>query len=81
LGLEHRPDPKEDLYAQLRIASGLHGRRLRKFSMVGRARRVAERQETFAPLRSLSAFKALEAEIAQVVHENGWNQPSREDRG
>ena len=43
--LEHRPDPKEYLYERLRIASGLHGRRLKKFSTVGCACRVAERLE------------------------------------
>ena len=69
--LENRPDPKEDLYQLLRTASGLHGRRLKRFSTAGRIRRIAERLETFAPLRALSAFRALEAEIAGVVRSNG----------
>jgi hypothetical protein len=79
--LEHKPDPKDELHRRLRIASGLQGRRLKNFTMAGRARRVAERLGSFAPLRSLSAFAALEAEIARVVHENGWNHPMREGRG
>jgi hypothetical protein len=73
--LEDRPDPKEDLYQLLRTASGLHGRRLKKFSTAGRTRRIAERLESFAPLRALSAFCALEAEIADVVRTNGWAKP------
>ena len=76
--LENRPDPKEDLYQLLRTASGLHGRRLKKFSSAGRIRRIAERLETFAPLRALSAFRALEDEIAYVVRANGW-RPNRTD--
>lgn len=77
--LEHQPDPKEYLYERLRIASGLHGRRLKKFSTVGCASRVAERLETFAPLRTLSAFKALELDIDHMVREHGWDQPGEDD--
>jgi hypothetical protein len=70
--LEHRPDPKDDLHERLRIASGLHGRRLKRFSTTGSARRIADRLDTFAPLRILPAFQALEADISQVIQENGW---------
>lgn len=74
--LERMPDPKEHLYAQLRIASGLRGHRLKRFSPAGSVRRIAERLETFVPLRPLSAFQALESDIADVVRENGWDQLS-----
>jgi hypothetical protein len=74
--LEHLADPKGTLRELLQTASGLHGRRLKKFSTTGSARRIAERLESFASLRPLSAFRALEAEIADVVRTNGWNQPS-----
>lgn len=72
--LEQRSDPKEDLHSLLRTASGFHGRRLKKLSTSGSARRVANRLETFAPLRALSAFSALEDEIAQRVREYQWDQ-------
>jgi hypothetical protein len=78
--LENRPDPKEDLYELLRTASGLHGRRLRKFSTIGSARRVADRLESFAPLRALSAFQALEEDLARVIRECRWDQPEAEEK-
>jgi Domain of unknown function (DUF4276) len=79
--LERMPDPKKHLHAQLRIASGLRGHRLKRFSPTESARRIAERLETFVPLRRLSAFQALESDIAHVVRENGWGRLSEAQGG
>ncbi len=65
--LEAVPDPKADLLALLREASGLSGRRLQKFRERERHRlhRLADiQQETgFAVLRAVPAFKELEEEV------------------
>jgi hypothetical protein len=71
--LEQLPNPKNDLHELLREASGLHGRRRRQLPVQTSARRVAEFIENFAPLRALSAFNALEADIQRVVNEQRWN--------
>lgn len=71
--LEQLPNPKNDLHELLREASGLHGSRRKKFRVDVGSRRVAESIEDFAPLRALSAFNALEADIQKVVNEQGWN--------
>jgi hypothetical protein len=72
--LEKVPDPKKILFDLLREASGLHGRRRKKFSTIGSARRVAELLDDFSPLRALSAFVALEARGSRVVSDQGWNR-------
>jgi hypothetical protein len=64
--IESLPDAKQTLFALLREASGLNGRRLRSFNE-GRARaRVAELIEDFSPLRDLPAFAAFETSIARM---------------
>lgn len=70
--LERLPDPKNVLHELLRTASELHGRRLAKFSPAAGAIQVAEFLDDFAPLRALSAFRALETDVQQVLEENGW---------
>ena len=70
--LEELADPKEDLYALLRQASGLHGRRLRAFSEPVHARRVADYIEDYASLRMLSAFAKLEEDLVQTLRMQGW---------
>ncbi len=72
--LEQVPDPKEVLYSLLKIASELHGSRLKKFSTRGSARRVSELLDDFTPLRSLNAFKALEHEIGNMIRKNKWDK-------
>jgi len=71
-GLEELPDPKEILHSLLRQASGLQGRRLKKFLVHQHARLVAERIRDFCPLRELSAFRALEDHTRQTVIDQGW---------
>lgn len=71
--LERLSDPKAVLHSLLNEASGLSGRRLKKFAPRYAAHRVAELIEDFSPLRELSAFQLVEAEIERLVTEQGWN--------
>ncbi|MFQ5811717.1 MAG: hypothetical protein ACE5I2_00770 [Anaerolineae bacterium] len=70
--LEEFPDPKSGLHDLLRQASGLRGRRLNRFPVSYRARRVTEFIDDFSPLRALSAFAALESDIKQIIDQQGW---------
>jgi hypothetical protein len=67
--LESIPDPKTILRKLLQKASGLNGRRLRKFQrQIGLyTRRITEFVDDFTPLRQLKAFNALEQEIQQTL--------------
>ena len=71
--LEQLPDPKNVLYELLREASGGQVRRRRKFPAARHARRVAECIDDFAPLRTLSAFQALESDIGKTIKAQGWD--------
>lgn len=73
--VEHEPDPKEVLTRMLREASELRGRHLRKLSTIGQARLVAKYLDNFKPLRQLSAFQSLEADLSHLVKERGWDRP------
>ena len=70
--LERLPDPKKTLHDLLRAASGLTGRRLRKFRMDQAVHRLAQGIQDYSPLRDLSAFRALEEEMEQIVAAKGW---------
>ena len=75
--LEALPGAKLHLLSILREASGLSGRRLRKFEAHERRRlhRLADLQQEqgFAVLRALPAFQELEREIVALVA--AWPQP------
>jgi hypothetical protein len=71
--LEHLPDPKRVLSNLLRRASGRRGRRLRQMSISTCAQQVPEFIDSFAPLRALPAFNALEGELDLVVNNHEWN--------
>lgn len=71
--LDKLPDPKKDLHDALTEASGLTGRRRKGFDARRAARRVARLIVDFSPLRALSAFTALEAEVARMVREQHWD--------
>lgn len=73
VNFEGLPDPKDVLHDLLRKASGLSGRRLKKFSASKAARRVAEFIDDFTPLRQLSAFNAFESEVKAVIEAQGWH--------
>jgi hypothetical protein len=70
--LERLPDPKAILYECLKQASGLSGRRLKSFPVQKRARRVAELIDDFSPLLALSAFKALESDLVEIIEQQSW---------
>jgi hypothetical protein len=70
--IEDLADPKDLLHDRLRVASGLSGRRHRTLRVS--AERVALLAGDFAVLRHLPAFCALEAELATVIVEQGWNR-------
>lgn len=70
--IEQLPEPKSILHKVLREASELTGRRLKNFPVRERAQRVAELIDNFEPLRNLTAFRALEAEIKQVLQAQDW---------
>lgn len=71
--LEEVPDPKAVLHECLRRASGLRGRRLDRFPVHQRVRRVAELIDDFSPLRALPAFQALEQDMQRIIAEAGWS--------
>lgn len=70
--LESIVDPKNLLWDLLRTACELGPSRLRRFNPAERVYRLAELIEDFSPLRSLSAFRALESNVARVLKENSW---------
>ena len=67
-GLEGLPNPKETLYELLGTASGLSGRRKRRFKRdVNRhVHRVAEEIDDFGPLRALRAFRQVESDVISL---------------
>ena len=70
--LEDEPDPKRLLYNLLLEASGLGSHRRKKVRVEELVHRVAEFIDDFASLRTMSAFKALEDELKQLIQEQGW---------
>ncbi len=70
--LESLPNPKAVLHELLRQASELHGRRLKSFSAFKQVQRVGEFTNDFIPLRTLSAFAALEEELDCILNKQGW---------
>lgn len=65
--IERLADPKQTLFDQLRIASELSGRRLRKFDRNRARAQVAEYIDDFEPLRKLVAFQAFESDIRAAL--------------
>jgi hypothetical protein len=66
--IESITDPKVQLYDLLKEASELKGRRLKKFRPDKHVHLIAENISDFLPLRQLSAFQRLEAEISEIVN-------------
>jgi hypothetical protein len=64
---ERIADPKHLLFEQLRTASELTGRRLRKFDRNRARSQVAEYIDDFSPLRGLTAFCAFEEDIRNTL--------------
>jgi len=65
--LENLPEPKNTLHNLLRIASGLHGRRLKSFNPHFAFNRIPTFIDDFRQLRCLSAFQKLESDIRQTL--------------
>lgn len=63
------PHPKRELHRLLKEASGLRGRRLKALNVQELVHRVAQLIDDFSPLRGLSAFQALEQDIAGLLGE------------
>lgn len=65
--IESLPDPKAILFAALKAASGLNPSRKRRFKPHSFRHRVSELTDDLAPLRELSSFRHLEAQIQQKL--------------
>ena len=65
--LESLPEPKDRLHELLRKASGKRGRRLKSFDVREATALIPESTVSFAPLRQLSAFARLEADLKQIT--------------
>lgn len=70
--VEDRPDPKHELHELLKSASGWGSHRLSRFSPHRAAMLVSGYTDDFSPLRAVPAFRALESDIDQEVHRQGW---------
>lgn len=71
--LESLPDPKKILYELLKKASGLSGRRRKRFQVYRYAPRISEFISDFSPLRGLTAFSYLETEIRKFIITRTFN--------
>lgn len=63
--IESDPDPKETLFTALKAASGLSATRKRRFNPHQYRHRVSELTDDLEPLRKLSSFRHLEAQVQQ----------------
>jgi len=66
--IEHR-NAKQELFVALKIASGLSGGRLNRFQPQRHRHLVAEYIDDYSPLKQLSAFQQLEADIIAFIKE------------
>lgn len=70
--VERVADPKTLLAQALRRASGLGGRRLRRWSQGEAVHRLSLRVSDFSPLCQLAAFRSLQEDLVRVISERGW---------
>ena len=75
--LEDLPDPKQRLHDLLHQASGLRGRRLKRFirDVGSYVHRVAEQIDDFSLLRELTAFRKVEDQVV-ALRQKGASQGS-----
>ncbi len=66
------PDPKSVLHEALRTASGLAGRRRKKFQVSAAAHLVAEYITDFSPLLGLPAFARFESDLQNAFTALQW---------
>lgn len=64
---EAEPDPKNTLFTALRVASGLSGRRLKKFDLNSARSRVANLIDDFSYLRGLKCFDDFEKRLDRFL--------------
>ena len=69
--VEREPDPKSLLHQLLLEASGLSAHRKKRFKVAQKVHRVPVFIADFSPLRGLSAFDALEADIKIALSKIG----------
>jgi hypothetical protein len=69
--VESEADPKGALQNALECAFGLHGRRLREFKrdFPAHRRQLLERLDLDGPVRELSSWQSLEADVRRVTYE------------
>ena len=65
--IETLPDPKELLFSALKAASGLNASRKRRLNPHTYRHRVSELTNDLAPLRQLTSFKHLEAQVQEYL--------------
>ena len=70
--LEELADPKQLIRDLLSQASGLQGRRLKRFNWRSSVHRVAEIIDDFSALYGLAAFQRLAAEVKRVATAAEW---------
>lgn len=70
--LESLTDPKETLHTLLKTASELGPARLKRFRPEQAVHRIVDYIDDWSPLRTLSAFQALEADIQRLIEEQSW---------
>lgn len=73
--VERHPDPKQLLFELIRKSSELKGARLKKLNLHRCAFLVSQSIADFSPLRSLSAFCALEAHMLVTLAECRYLTP------
>lgn len=71
--VESIPNPKRVLHNILRTATELRTYRRRRFDTNFAVQRIPECIEDFSPLRSLSAFIALEDELKRTIESQCWD--------
>jgi len=79
-GIESLPDPKSILHGLLKEASGLSGRRRRRFRPQMSAGRVVEFLNDFSPLLNLHAFRQLDRDLKEVIDERHWRRTVARDQ-
>jgi len=70
--VESIPDPKSVLHRAILGATEKGGRRRKHFDISSAIYLIPQRVDDFSPLRGLSAFKALEKRIVEVIREQRW---------
>ncbi|MBN2312589.1 MAG: DUF4276 family protein [Sedimentisphaerales bacterium] len=71
--VESLPNPKKILHKALRTATEYGTHRRKRFEVKKAVQRVPKCIEDFSPLRTLSAFTALEEEVLRIVESQNWN--------